>query len=56
MLHFANNNSREEGDRLNKVKLIVNVLVKNHQNFYGHGEIFCIDEFSISFRECLVMK
>lgn len=56
MWHFSDNASCPEGDRLHKVKPLIEKLVKNFQNVYTPGRQFCIDESIIPFQGRLLIK
>ncbi|KAJ8971209.1 hypothetical protein NQ314_000811 [Rhamnusium bicolor] len=44
MLHFADNTDYVEGDRLHKIKGLVDMLRVNFQSLYEPNEVVCVDE------------
>lgn len=55
MVHFSNN-EESNGDRLYKIKPIVDMLVYNFQSVYEPSETICIDESLVPFRGRLIMR
>nr|CAH7755187.1 unnamed protein product [Callosobruchus chinensis] len=56
MWHFSDNKSCPEGDRLYKVKPLLEKIIKNFQSVYTPGRTYCIDESIVPFQGRLVMK
>ncbi|XP_044754995.1 piggyBac transposable element-derived protein 4-like [Coccinella septempunctata] len=56
MWHFSDNETCTVGDRLHKIKPLLDRLVKNFQSVYTPGRIFCIDESVVPFQGRLLMK
>lgn len=54
--HFSDNESCPEGDRLHKVKPLLDQLIKNFQSVFTPGRTFCIDESVVPFQGRLLMK
>jgi hypothetical protein len=50
MLHFSDNEQCREGDRLYKVQLLLDMLIKNYQAIYSPGKKFCIDETLVPYQ------
>ncbi|CAH1975477.1 unnamed protein product [Acanthoscelides obtectus] len=56
MWHFSDNNDCPEGDRLHKIKPLLDALVKKFQEIYTPGRTFCIDESVVPFQGRLLFK
>nr|CAI5836004.1 unnamed protein product [Callosobruchus analis] len=56
MWHFSNNEDCPEGDRLHKIKPLLDALVNNFQAIYTPGRKFCIDESVVPFQGRLLIK
>lgn len=56
MLHFANNEENYNADRLHKVQIVIDKIVKNFMSCYEPSEYVCVDESLIPFRGRLVMR
>lgn len=56
MWHFSDNKACPEGDRLHKVKPLLDALVKNFQAVFTPGRTFCIDESVVPFQGRLLFK
>nr|CAI5844778.1 unnamed protein product [Callosobruchus analis] len=56
MWHFSNNEDCPEGDRLYKIKPLLDALVNNFQAIYTPGRTFCIDESVVPFQGRLLIK
>ncbi|KAI4473362.1 hypothetical protein M0804_015378 [Polistes exclamans] len=55
-LHFANNETIEEGSRLGKVLPFLNLLVDNYQKVFLPGEDIVIDETMVLWRGRLIFR
>nr|CAI5826581.1 unnamed protein product [Callosobruchus analis] len=56
MWYFSNNEDCPEGDRLYKIKPLLDALVNNFQAIYTPGRTFCIDESVVPFQGRLLIK
>ncbi|XP_014484795.1 PREDICTED: piggyBac transposable element-derived protein 4-like [Dinoponera quadriceps] len=55
-LHFANNETIEEGSRLGKVLPLLNLLIDNYQKVFSPGEDIVIDETMVPWRRRLIFR
>lgn len=56
MRHFSNNATCPDGDRLHKVKPLLEELIQNFQAVFTPGRTFCIDESIVPFQGRLLIK
>lgn len=56
MWHFSDNANCKAGDRLHKIRPLLEKLLRNFQNIYTPGRTFCIDESVIPFQGRLLFK
>ncbi|CAK9796923.1 PiggyBac transposable element-derived protein 4 [Anthophora quadrimaculata] len=55
-LHFANNETMEEGSRLGKVLPLLNLLTDNYQKVFSPGEDIVVDETMVPWRGRLIFR
>lgn len=56
MIHFNNNEEIERGDRLGKIRPLVDILQRKYQALYRPGENIVIDETLVPWRGRLIFK
>ena len=56
MIHFVNNENANVGDRLYKIKPIIDKLKENYGKYYDPPETVCIDESIVPFRGRVVFR
>lgn len=56
MLHFSVNDEANKGDRLHRVRRLIDMLNNNYRNHYIPSEDLCIDESLIPFRGRIIFR
>lgn len=56
MIHFSNNDNQRYGDRLFKIRELIDTLNFNFETYYYPGENLCIDESLVPFRGRIIFR